>query len=500
MKVFKNFLYNVAYQVLIMILPLITAPYIARVLGAELIGIYSYTYSIAYFFLLFAQLGLSVYGNRTIAQVRDDKNLLSYTFFRIYKFQFIISIISSIAYVVFAALFVEGEYRIFFMIQFLYVVSGIFDTNWFFFGIEKFKLTVTRNMIIKIVTVCLILTLVKGKSDLWVYTLIMAAGTLLGQVVLWSQLFKYVSYVKTSLKDSFTDVWPIIILFLPTVATSLYRYMDKIMLGSMTTMNQLGFYENSEKFLAISMGVINALGTVMIPKVSNLIANNDWKIVKDYINKSIEGVFIIASPLCFGLSAIASILSVIFYGSEFVKCSEIIPVLSVSLLFSAWANVIRTQYLIPNGRDKEYIISMFCGAGANIIINYILIPRIGALGAAVGTVFAEAFVAIVHSFYVRKELPLIQYIRLTVPYIVIGIIMYCSVSYVGRLVPVSFIGLLSEILVGIIVYSICVFAYICIGKSQYYYIARDVISRRKKDSINSSTDKDMKEGMKRYGK
>lgn len=485
MKVFKNFIYNIAYQILIMVLPLITAPYIARVLGAELIGVYSYTHSVAYYFVLFAQLGLSVYGNRTIAQVRDDNERLNYTFSSIFKLQLIISSLSSLCFGLYVFGFAKEQYKIYFIFQFIYVLSGVFDINWFYFGIEKFKLTVTRNTIIKILTVVLILLFVKDKNDLTLYIAIMGGGVLLGQLAMWTQLSKYVKFVRTDWVDTTKIFVPVLILFLPTVATSLYRYMDKIMLGSMTTMNQLGYYENSEKFISIAMGVINALGTVMVPRMSNLYANNDVATARKYINKSIEGIFIIASPLAFGLASVATILSVVFYGSEFSQCGKIIPILSLSLLFSAWANVIRTQYLIPKSRDKEYIISMFVGAGANMIINITLIPILGGVGAAIGTVFAEAFVAISHSVFVRKELRLMSYLRLCIPYVMLGLIMFLVVRTVLKFSSMTVVWLLLSIVIGAIAYVILVLCYLIISKGQYYYVLKNVITKLKKEHKNA---------------
>lgn len=479
MKVFKNFIYNIAYQILIMILPLITAPYIARVLGAELVGVYSYTHSVAYYFVLFAQLGLSVYGNRTIAQVRDNKEKLDYAFSSIFKLQLIISTLSCLCFGMYVLGFAKEQYKIYFIFQFLYVLSGVFDINWFYFGIEKFKLTVTRNTIIKILTVIFILLFVNDKNDLTLYIAIMAGGVFLGQVAMWTQLSKYVKFVRTDWADTRKIFIPVLILFLPTVATSLYRYMDKIMLGSMTTMSQLGYYENSEKFISIAMGVINALGTVMVPRMSNLYANDDFSTAKKYINKSIEGIFIIASPLAFGLAAVSTILSVIFYGVEFLECGNIIPILSMSLLFSAWANVIRTQYLIPKSRDKEYIISMFIGAGSNMLINIILIPILGGVGAAIGTIFAEAFVSISHSAFVRKELPLKSYLKLCVPYISLGFLMLLVVRAVLKYSSMSIAWLLISILIGAFVYITLVLLYLCISKGQYYYVLKGAITKFK---------------------
>lgn len=481
MRVFKNFIYNVLYQILIMILPLITAPYIARVLGAEKIGIYSYTYSIAYYFVLFGQLGLNVYGNRSIAIVRDDKEKLSKTFSSIFIVQLFISIISCICYLLFI-IFSSSEYRLIFIIQFVFVLSCVFDINWFFFGIEKFKLTVIRNTIIKIATVVCVLLFVKTQADLWKYTTIMAVGSFLAQLVLWSQIRKYTEFKKCTFDECKVHIKPIIILFLPTVATSIYRVMDKIMLGSCTEMKELGFYENSEKFIAISMGVINALGTVMIPQVSNLIANKEFKRVKEYIHKSMEGIFILAFPIAFGLAGIAPILSVVFYGAEFERCGSIIPILSFSIMFSTWANVLRTQYLVPNKRDKEYIISMFAGSIVNLFINILLIPKYGAIGAAIGTVSAEAVVALTHSIYVKNELELIKYLKLIIPYSVIGFAMYEFIKYIRVYVAISTSGLIQLICGSGLMYVVVCLCFIFISKSQYYYIIKELIPKFRKNT------------------
>ena len=249
------------------------------------------------------------------------------------------------------------------------------------------------------------------------------------------------------------------------------------MLGSCTEMEELGFYENSEKFIAISMGVINALGTVMIPQVSNLIANKEFKKVKEYIYKSMEGIFILAFPIAFGLAGVASILSIVFYGAEFERCGNIIPILSFSIIFSTWANVLRTQYLVPNKRDKEYIISMFAGGFVNLFINILLIPKYGAVGAAIGTVSAEAVVALTHSIYVKNELELIKYLKLIIPYSIIGFAMYEFTKYIRVYVAISTSGLIQLICRAGLMYVVICLVFIFISKSQYYYIIKELIQK-----------------------
>ena len=458
-----------------MILPLITAPYVSRVLGAELIGIYSYTHSIAFYFLLFAQLGISVYGNRTVAYVRDNKEELNRTFTSIYLFQLAMAILSCSAYFVFICTF-QKEHKLYAAFQFLYVVTSIFDINWFFFGIEKFKLTVTRNSVIKILSVICVLLFVKSKEDFILYIIILAGSVLLGQIVMWTQVFKYVRFCPIKIQDITVHIKPIAILFLPTIATSLYRVLDKIMLGSMSNMVQLGYFENSEKFISISMGVINALGMVMIPRMSNLISTGDADTAKEYINKSMEGIFIICSAITFGMFCIATPLAVVFYGKDFAACGSVIKILSITVLFNSWANVLRTQYLIPNKKDREYIISMFCGAFINIVVNLCLIRKFGAIGAAFGTIFAELFVALAHSYFVRKKLPIIKYLKKVVPYIILGSVMCVAVLYVVSYLPQSVLGLVCGIAIGVFSYGILLLSYLYLSKNQFYYLGKKIIT------------------------
>ena len=218
-KLAKNFIYNIIYQVLILILPLISAPYISRILGAEGIGTYSYTYSIVSYFVMFAMLGINNYGNRLIAQTRDDKEKLSINFWSLYILEFIITAIVLIAYIIFIT-FIIKEDKLMYILQFGYILSSFFDINWFFFGIEEFKITVTRNTIIKILSFVLLFIFVKTKSDIYIYTIILVISNFISNIVLWPFIFKRIKKVKISFKDIFKHLKPCIILFIPVIAVS----------------------------------------------------------------------------------------------------------------------------------------------------------------------------------------------------------------------------------------------------------------------------------------
>lgn len=453
MSLKKNFLYNIMYQILIMILPLITAPYISRVIGAEGIGIYSYTYSIVNYFILFAMLGLNNYGNRSIAAVRDDKEILSKTFIEIYSLQLITSMSMVFLYILY--LFIGNcENKNIASIQLIFIISTLLDINWFFFGLEQFKLTVTRNTIIKILTVICIFIFVKDESGLWLYTFIMAGGTFLSQLVLWIFVHKYVSFQLPTWKGVISHFRPNLVLFIPVIAISIYKIMDKIMLGSMTSMIEVGFYENSEKIVNIPMGIIAALGVVMLPRMTNLTANGNSDKAKQYIEISLKFIMFLSIGIAIGLFAISSNFIPLFFGEQFKGAISVVSILSFTVLFISWANVIRTQFLIPQQKDKIYIISTGIGAIINVIINLLFIPMYGAVGAAIGTIFAEASVALYQTFKVRNELEINKYFKNSLLYVIPGIIMYLIISILGKLNLSSISLVILQVSVGGLVYLI----------------------------------------------
>ena len=449
MSVRKNLIYNIAYQMLNMIIPLITTPYISRILGAEKVGIQSYTYSVANYFVLFAMLGVNNHGNRSIAMVRDHKKKLSKTFWSIYIFQAIISSLVLVAYFNYI-IFIVKDNKLIAFIQGIYILGALLDLNWFFFGIEEFRLTVIRNIIIKIISTISIFIFVKDSGDLPLYALILGSGILLSQVILWHFLRKYIHFVKVKIKDIVNQIKPNLVLFVPEIAVSIYKVMDKIMIGSMSNMVQVGFYENSEKIINIPIGIIAALGTVMLPKMSNLQANGKKEESIRYIELSMKFVAIVFIGSTFALIGISPVLVPIFLGEEFIDCIELISLLSITLLFISWANVIRTQYLIPNKKDGIYIASTMLGAIVNLIINIILIPQYGAKGAVIGTIFAEAAVCIYQTIRVRKELDIKKYFKSNAFYFIPGIIMCIVLRYSERILKEP--SIITEIILGSLIY------------------------------------------------
>lgn len=460
----KNLIYNIAYQILIVIVPFITSPYLARTLGSQKIGIYSYTYSIAFYFMIIAVLGVSNYGNRSIAKVRDNKEKLNLTFSSIYVVQMTMSILMIIAYVIYLS-FIAGEFKIISIIQGMYIIANALDITWFFYGMENFKVIVLRNSVVKALSLILILALVRTQNDLWVYTAIMAGSTLIGQIISWPLLLKAIKIKKPKFNDIIPHIKPICILFIPVLAISVFSYMDKIMLGAMGGMKQTGFYENTEKIISIPKSIITALGAVMLPRTAHMIANGEEEKSKEYIENTMLYVLLISSACAFGLSGIANTFAPIFWGTGFEECGKLIAYMTPALVFSVFGNVIRTQYLIPRSMDTEYTVSLIIGAIVNFIVNLCLIPKLGAVGAVIGTIGAEFSLCAYQTYSVRKYLNIKEYIRNGIMFFPIGLIMFIILKILEQVLPISIITLIIQIVIGAIVYLALAFYYILISKT-----------------------------------
>ena len=455
----KNFIYSIIYQILILIIPLVTAPYLSRVIGTQGIGTYSYTYAIVHYFMLLTMLGVNNYGNRTIAKVRDDKEKLSKAFWSIYSLQLVFGIIMLLIYLGYVLIF-DNEFKTVSLIQSLFIISAIFDVNWFFFGLEEFKKTITRSSFVKFGNVILIFLLIKSRDDVWKYTLIMSGMTCLSQLILWGFISKKINFVKIKFSDIKIHIKSNLILFIPVIAVSLYKIMDKIMLGALTTVSEVGLYENAEKIISIPLAMITALGTVMLPRMSNIISKGDMENVKKYIYKSIKFVMFLSFAMCCGLIGVGYNFAPFFFGEEFQKTGILIMLLATTLPFLSFANVLRTQFLIPKEKDKIYIKSVFLGAIMNLLMNFIFIPLYDSVGACIGTIAAEFSVMFYQAFSIRHELPIKEYIVKSIPYFLKALLMLLIIYPINYISINSLIRLIIQIFLGCFIYGLLNIKYI----------------------------------------
>lgn len=446
----RNIGFQTVYQILETCLPLITSPYLSRVLGASQLGVFSYTQSIVNYFTLFAMLGFSNYGTRAIAATKNVEQR-SKTFWSIYLIQFATSFIALVGYSGYL-LFICKENLIIGVIQTIAVLACFLNINWLYFGVEKFSISVTRNMVVRICTVILILTLVKKPEDLWIYALLMVASTFLSQVVLWFYIPRLIQRIKFTLSDVTGHIRPVLTLFVPMLAMSVYHIMDKTMLGALSSYEQSGFYYNADKVINIPAGIIGGIGTVMLPRISALLARNEPEKADSLFAKSMEGTVWAATALAFGIAAVSKEFTPLFFGRGYDPCINLIVVLSPVLIIKGFTLSIRSQYLIPHQMDKIYIYSACGGMVVNLVTNTALIPRLGAMGAVIGTLFAELAACLYQLLFIRRLIDCGRMLMHSGVFLLFGTVMFLAVRCIAGLMKAGLGELLVEISIGAVVY------------------------------------------------
>lgn len=465
----KNLAYQSVYQILITCLPLIVSPYLSRILGATQLGVFSFTSSIVSYFMLFAMLGTSNFGTRNIAACGSDKDKRSQTFWSVYWLQFIVSLLSIVLYFTYVY-FICTENRLISIIQIITLISCMLDINWLYFGLENFKLTVTWNMVIRILTVCSILILVKKPEDVWIYALITGIGTLVSQAVLWRYIKNVIYFVKVPFKEVLNNIKPNLMLFIPLLAMSIYHTMDKTMLGIMSTYQQSGFYYNVDKVINIPVGIISGISTVMLPRMTSLISLGKRNKANELFRISLEGTVWIGVAISFGIAAIAAEFEPIFFGPGYTECILLTIVLAPVFIIKSFSFTARYQYLIPHHKEKDFTASVIAGAVVNLIVNSFLIPRLGAMGAVIGTVIAELTACIWQYVIVNKMIKLKKVITNCIIYLIIGIFMFATVRFVSQIGLNIYFKLVIEIISGFLAYIICSILYWKISRNSMYKI------------------------------
>lgn len=450
-KVVKNYLYNLSYQILVLIVPLITTPYVSRVLGAKGVGTFSYTNSIVQYFILFGCIGLNLYGQREIAYVQHEKEKRDKVFWELIILRIVtVSVSLTVFYSTLAS---HGKYAPVFFIMCLDILASMVDISWFFQGIEDFKKIVVRNFIIKIVGVALIFLFVKSSDDLLLYIVCHSATLFLGNLSMWAYIPRLVGKVNVRELEIKKHIRPTIILFLPQIAISIYTVLDKTMIGFLTgSEEEVAYYEQGQKIVRIVMTLVTSLGTVMMPRVANLFKLNEMEKVKNYLSKSFRFVFFLSFPMMFGLMAVSCNIVPWFFGSGYDKVVPNMMVIAPILVMIALSNLMGNQFLLPTGRQKEYTLSVVTGCVVNFSLNLLLIPFFLSIGAAVATVIAETSVTGVQVYFTRKDFKFGEIISSNKHYIISSLIMFVPTYLLARYLPSSIVNTFICVVVGGLIY------------------------------------------------
>ena len=454
----KNAAYNVAYRMFSVFLPLVTAPYLSRTVGTDGVGLYSLAWSVSYVFCLIGMLGLNDYGVRTIAQVRDNREELDRTFSAIWQMQLLVAGATLVAWLGYVFL-VAGEEKVIALHLTMMSVSCLVSLDWCLMGLDIFKPIALRNTFVKLAAAACVFLFVKKKEDLWIYGFVWSLATLIGNLMSAASLRGKVTYRPVPIRESLKHLKPCAVLFISVLAVNVYRTMDRVMVSAIAGVHENGLYENAEKIIYCLSGFISAIGTVMMPKVAHMQKEGATEKIARHIDRSMELILCMTSAMAFGVAAVADVFAPLFYGEDFRYSGTLMAPLAFTLIMIGFANVIRTQVVLPQKRDHIFVKSVCCGAAVNLIANACLIPSMKSMGAVVGTLMAEMTVPVVQYIILRKELPYGQFLKYVGIYAMFGGIMLGCVRLVKTLVPAE-----TWLSLGIMTAAgIAVYAGLCIG-------------------------------------
>lgn len=458
-KVSVNYIYNVLYQILTFITPVITAPILTRTLGADNIGIYDYTYSIVNWFILFGMLGVSLYGNKEIAKVAatNNKEKISKVFSQIFTTQLCTVFLSFILFLVIFG-FTNFEYKDVYLFQSILIFASAFEISWLYVGLENFKRVALRNFVIKIVTVLGIVFLIRKPDDLILYVVLIGITNLIGYLSLFTNIKDIVHYVRPTFKEMIGHIKGSIVLFIPQIATSVYSIFSKTLLGMIyPSIDEVGFYNYAYKLVTMVLYLVTTIGTVMLPHVVSTIASGNEKKANEMTNQTLKIALCLSFPLAIGFAVVAPYFIPWFLTEEFTKTGYMISILAPIIVFISVTNVFGTQYLIPFDKVKQYTISIICGSIINVISNLILIPKLGGYGAAISAVITEFSVLIVQYIFVHNLFNFDGILSKTIKYFISALIMGAFIFLIGNYMGIGLLTNIIQFVAGVIIYLIILF-------------------------------------------
>ncbi len=392
----KNFLYRTLYELLIVVTPFITTPYVSRVLGADGIGIYSYSASIMTYFTLFATLGTASYGEREIAQHRDDRKQSSQLFWEI---ELMTVMTSSVCIIVWLLVILFSiEYRWYFLALLPLLFSSMADISWYFTGYEQVKYIVIRNFICKFTGILLLFLLVRSKDDLILYILMNSVITLAGNLSMWTYLprmLEKVDFCTLKLRRHFHET---LIYFIPTIATSIYTVLDKTLIGAITKDSyQNGYYEQATKIINIVKNVVfTSVNAVMGSRIAYLFAQEKYEEIHRRIERSMDFIMLLGYGAVFGVMGIAERFVPVFFGEGYQPVIMLLYVMSPLVIIIGISNCLGSQYYSPGGQRARSAKVIIFGSVINLCLNLIMIPWLGGVGAAVASIAAELVITILY--------------------------------------------------------------------------------------------------------
>ena len=453
----KNFVLSMAYQVLVVILPMITAPYVARVLGADKNGIYSFTASYQTYFSMFAALGTVSYGAREIARNRKNRAVRSKLFWEIELMTVLTSTLSILAFIAF--IYTRDRYQIYYIPQIMAILAVMFDISWFFTGIEEFRYIVTKNAVFKLLGAVLIFALVHKPEDLLLYIIILSATTMLGNLSMWIHMPRFldpVSFRTLRIKRHLKET---LVYFVPSIATSVYTVLDKTLIGEITRNEaENGCYDKVVQLINIMKALtFTALNSVLGARISFLFAEKKYDEIRRRIETSINYILFMGLGIGFGLAGVAPRFIPWFLGPGYERAVMMLIMMSPIVVIIGVSNCLGSQYYTPSGKRAQSARFIIAGSIVNLILNLILIPRFWGYGAIAASIIAELTITVLYIAFAGESFHPAVLIRDGWKKLIAAGLMFGSIRLIDPFFRGNFPALVCEVCLGGAVYIIVQF-------------------------------------------
>jgi O-antigen/teichoic acid export membrane protein len=456
-----NTIFSFISQILTIVIPLVTAPYLSRVLGAEGNGQISFSSSIVSYFVLFATFGFTEYGQREIAKRQQSVEERSKCFWEIFLVRFFLTIIIYIVFLslIFGNVF-EPKYTLLILLLSISVIATPFDIQFFFQGMEMFSSIVLRTIFIKIIGIISIFIFVKTQDDIWIYALSLSLCTLIANLVMWPFAFKYLVYVPISKLKIWKHFLPSLFIFLPSLTSTIYSVFDSTMIGYLANgFNadyENGCYSQAYKINSILLLLPCILTPTLIPRNAHDYSSGDFEAMKDHLYYAAHYSIMVSLPLICGTCVLSRNLTSWFLGDGYDEVPILLNIMSVRFFTVGLTDVFCRELFVVIGKEKYCTIATLVAALINVGLNFLFIPRLGATGAAITTAIAEVVVLVVALIIVwRKHYLSIFKIATFLPrYIIATGIMFVPVFYLNKYLSYSVWSFLLITFVGVLTYAL----------------------------------------------
>lgn len=457
-KVLSNIFFTAMYQVVILIVPLVTMPYVSRIFGTELLGINSFVISIVGFLNMIILMGMSQLGTREIAKA--DKKSRGTVFFQLWFIQLASGLIVTSFYLLIVSIFVgnKGVYYI----QIPYLIAYVLDISWYFLGIGEVKKVIVRNTIVKFGSLILVFLFVKSSSDLLLYMGINSISTFLANIFFWiSLLTEFKTYGKIKKSFSFPYLKQALFLLIPLFAIQVYNTFDKTLVGLLSTKTELSFYDQSQKIVRIVLSIVTSISLVMMPLMAKVDTEDseDSSKLQLLLKKSVEYTTLISLLLTVLLMCNSRDFVRWFFGNEFIPMTYNMIFVSLIIAPNAFGGVLANQFTLAKGLLKHYSIPFIAGAIIDVILNLILVPKWGANGGTIALIVTEFCVCIFRVYVIRKWLDIKDICSEFFKYIVIFTLILVLGFLIPNFVASLFLNMLIRSSIVFIVFLILIFLF-----------------------------------------